>query len=485
MATLQVLLIDDDPRMEIVLREQVGLPARLLVRDPTGIFEPEAGKHGLVLLNAEFQKSFGLCRRFKKNREMAAVPVAFFTFSHHREHLRILADHRALPTHADHYLLPSITPERVLELLTKTIGSFTSESAAPAPKSSASAVALVAPLIGELDDLEAPDADDVDRGFDEVEPHESTSEDLSTPPPAPAPTKPPKASREEGSPARAKAEPPIDDDEFVQASDSGEVPLPASPLLAQFGGPSADVPVTQQEPSLGGFQADRMSSVERYVSKLHGEFVRMEDEIELTRAEREAERESLVAERDAAVAKAGRAAGLADENRRLVEENRRLADELADARGQGLDPGELERATGELAALRSELEWGRAEAEKAQAEIRRLRSEAERLLAESDRARGEAERYRTELGALAERVRRAEGALVEAKAAAQADAARAAATNAALEGRVARATNRLSSLAQTLAAARPSLAALVDLARELELEAPPDADGLPPGFDDH
>jgi hypothetical protein len=417
MATPQVLLIDDDPRMEALLRDQVGLPAHLLVRDPSGIFEPEPGKHGLVLLNAEFQKSFGLCRRFKKKRETAAVPIAFFTLSHEREHLRILAEHRALPTHADHYLLPPVTAERVADLLARTVGVF--EHDLPAP-------AAAAPR--------PPDADDDDHGFDEVEPHEPTHQDVSA---VPAP------------------EPAADDDEFVVAPAADEA-LPPTPVLTEFQGVTGEVPI-QGEPSLGGFQADRMTSVERYVSKLHGEFVRMEDEIESSRAERDAERARLLVERDTAV-----------QERDAVR-------------------AELERATSELATLRGDAEFARAEAEQAQAEIRRLRADAERLLAETDRSRGETERHRTEVNALAERVRRAEAALAEAQVSAQVEATRTGALIASLEASVVRANNRLGVISRTLRAARPSMATLVELARELDLEGvgDVDADGVPAGLDDH
>lgn len=405
MATAQVLLIDDDPRMEALLRGAVGLPASLLVRDPAGIFEPDPQKHGLVLLNSEFQKSFGLCRRFKKKRETAGVPIAFFTFSHEREHLRILAEHRALPTHADHYLLPPTTAERVLELLTKTIGAFEAQAPEEPPPPPEPGEDVLEPDLGEDDDefsYEAPESGDADD----------------VPPP------PPEGMLE---------------------------PLAGEPSIGQG------------EPNLGGFRADRLTSVERYVSGLHDEIARREDQIEARRAELDREEAQLRTESAAAVIEAQRKASL------LTEEVARLREELQAALSAHADAAELERVQAEVATLRAELEWARTEAEQSQTELKRLRADAERVLAESDRVRGESERLRVE----AERLR-----------AEQAEATERAASTATLEARLNRSVQRTAAIGQALLAARPSLVTLLEFSRDLELERQVDADGVPTGLDD-
>lgn len=456
MATLQVLLIDDDPRMETLLRGEVGLPPDRLVRDPAGIFEPDPAKHGVVLLNAEVQKSFGLCRRFKKKKETAGVPIAFFTFSHDREHLRILAEHRALPTHADHYLLPPVSSERMLELLGKTIGEF--EAALPVPPPP--------PPDAELDALD-PDILEADaEGFDVSEVHEPTRDDTTAP----------NEALQRPEPA---AGPSPDADEFTDApgAEVDDEPPVASVLSSTLGAFPHEPPISQPEPSLGGFQADRITSVERYVSRLHGEFARMEDQIEERQAELDVERLRLLAERDAAVAEAQRAAALTDENTRLKAE-------LQAARASTGDAGELEGLQAELATLRADAEWARTEAERKQTEVARLRVESERLLGEADRLRGEAERLRAELLAVSERARQAEGVLTDVRERAMADANRQGAQIAALEARVNRGAQRLAKLGETLRMARPPLVALLELSRDLDLEGVPDADGVPPGFDD-
>jgi hypothetical protein len=444
MATAQVLLMDDDPRMEALLLGAVRLPPSLLVRDPAGIFEPDPLKHGLVLLNAEFQKSFGLCRRFKKKRETAGVPIAFFTFSHDREHLRILAEHRALPTHADHYLLPPTTAERVLDLLTKTIGAF--EAALPAEPPTPRE-----PDADELPpDLEA--GDDDAPSFDREEAHEPTREDTE----APAATPELVAER---------ALPSGDDDEFsYEAPDSGDdddvPPPPPEGMLEPL---AADPSIGQGEPSLGGFRTDRLTSVERYVSGLHDEIARREDQIEARRAELDREEAQLRAESAAAVIEAQRKASA------LAEEAARLRDELQAALSAHGDAAELERVQAEVATLRAELEWARAEAEQNQTELKRLRAEGERVLAESDRVRGESERLRAD----AERLR-----------AELAEATKRAALTTALEARLNRSVQRTAALGQALLAARPSLVTLLEFSRDLELERQVDADGVPTGLDD-
>jgi len=462
MAILQVLLIDDDPRMEMLLRGPVGLPADRLARDPAGIFEPDPGRHGLVLLNAEVQKSFGLCRRFKKKKESASVPIAFFTFSHDREHLRILAEHRSLPTHADHYLLPPVSPERMVELLTRTLGEFeTQASEAPPP-----------PPPPPDADLDAAELED-DADFAEAELHESTREDLTTARDEVATA--PNAAVEPPAPPTAE---PIEADEFADVpAESDDAIAGAAVLSGTLGAFPHEPSISQPEPSLGGFQADRITSVERYVSRLHGEFVRMEDQIEERRAELDVERERLQAERDAALAEAQRATA-------LVEENRLLKAELKAALELKSDPSELERAQSELAALRAEAEWARTEAESKQVELTRARTEADRLLGEADRLRGESERLRAELAAVSERAHQADNVLTDVRERAQADTNRLGAQVAALEARISRATHRLASLGETLRVARPSLAALLELSRDLDLEGVPDVDGAPPGFDD-
>ena len=119
-----LLLIDDSERMEQTLLSEVGVARDRLIRDAAGNLSIAGGEYAVVMLNAEFPKNFVLCRRFKKNPATAEVPVVFFTFSHEREHLRILAEHRSLPTHADHYLMPPINADRVSELLGSFLGDF-------------------------------------------------------------------------------------------------------------------------------------------------------------------------------------------------------------------------------------------------------------------------------------------------------------------------------------------------------------------------
>ncbi len=117
MATERVLLIDDDPTMESLLLGPVGLIASAVERDASGDTVPDPRRHGLVLVNAELPRSFELCRRFRDDPGAATVPLALYTYSHNRVHLRLLAEHRSLPSHADHYLFPAVTAERVRELL--------------------------------------------------------------------------------------------------------------------------------------------------------------------------------------------------------------------------------------------------------------------------------------------------------------------------------------------------------------------------------
>jgi hypothetical protein len=443
MATAQVLLIDDDPRMEALLRGAVGLPASLLVRDPAGIFEPDPQKHGLVLLNSEFQKSFGLCRRFKKKRETAGVPIAFFTFSHEREHLRILAEHRALPTHADHYLLPPTTAERVLELLTKTIGAFEAQAPEEPPPPPEPGEDVLEPDLGEDDD--AP-------SFDREEAHDPPHEDT-------------EALAAALGPEAEPALPAIDDDEFsYEAPESGDADdVPPPPPDAMLEPLAVDPSIGQGEPSLGGFRTDRLTSVERYVSGLHDEIARREDQIEARRAELDREEAQLRTESAAAVIEAQRKASL------LTEEVARLREELQAALSAHADAAELERVQAEVATLRAELEWARTEAEQNQAELKRLRADAERVLAESDRVRGESERLRAD----AERLR-----------AELAEATERAARTPALEARLNRSAQRTAAIGQALLAARPSLVTLLEFSRDLELERQVDADGVPTGLDD-
>jgi CheY-like chemotaxis protein len=122
MPGLKLLLVDDNATMEERLLRQVGLPESWLVRDSEGNVPAGPGVYGLVLLNADFQKTFAICRRLKKARDTATMPVAFFSASAERERLKVLAEHRSLPTHADYYLLPPLEDERLRALVEKHVG---------------------------------------------------------------------------------------------------------------------------------------------------------------------------------------------------------------------------------------------------------------------------------------------------------------------------------------------------------------------------
>jgi len=169
MATLQVLLIDDDPRLASLLLGPVGLKASRLVRDLAGAVTVDRARHGLVLLNMDLAGSYERCRELRGEPDAVGVPFALFTHASEREALRRLALHRNSAARVEHYLFPPVTAERLSEVLRAAAG----EPAAEAdPRDSA-------PTEFELVDLDAPadvpaaeapetaePVEETDRGFE-------------------------------------------------------------------------------------------------------------------------------------------------------------------------------------------------------------------------------------------------------------------------------------------------------------------------------
>jgi len=276
----RVLLIDDDTRMEQMLLEELRFPATRIERDPSGASAPDAGKVGLVLLNAEFQKNFVLCRRYKKGKHTEGIPLAFFTFSHDREHLRILAEHRGLPTHADHYLMPPVTSDKVRDLIVRTLGAF-EPAAPPAPVVQQPPPAVNAPLgpVHGADEFLAADDDDEDQDLSP----EPTADDT------PALLEDAEEERTDASlAAPALEEPP----ESTEGRDE-EPPLMGPP-------PALDVP-QDFAPGAAGFQSDRMSSVESYIRTLHDEFKKVQEQLASQHEQARVERDRLHEERNEAL----------------------------------------------------------------------------------------------------------------------------------------------------------------------------------------
>jgi len=192
----QVLLLDRDPTMANLLLGPVELAASRLQVDEGGTARPDPARHGLVLLSADVPEALLRLHELRADPATAAIPVALFTHSLEREHLRSLADHRASPARADRYRSPAITAERVRALLDATVERTPSGTDVPV----AEADAL------EPDLLEA-DVVEPDDGVDQP------PDDGADPPPDDAPVPP--AAPPEPPTGEVDANPLAEDEQFV------------------------------------------------------------------------------------------------------------------------------------------------------------------------------------------------------------------------------------------------------------------------------